>query len=384
MMRILPCVTILFLSVTMFCSHESVPKEYTFYIGTYTRGESQGIYQGRLDTENGTISLTNQPVSCDNPSFLALSPDQSTLYAVNEISHFKGTGSGAVTAFTIAPRSHGLTRLNQGSSYGAHPCHITIDASGQYALVANYNGSNAVVLSISDSGKVGGVANKVTHEGFGPNPRRQQGPHPHSVTFSPDGNFVMVADLGIDQVRIYRWDSETGRLARPEERMAFFTRPGAGPRHFVFHPDQEFAYVINELQSTMTALKYDADKGILTDIQTVSTLPKGFQGRNTAADIHISNEGRFLYGSNRGHNSIAVFRIDESNGKLTSVQHPKTRGKVPRNFSLDPSGKYLLVANQGSDSVTLFHIDRDSGRLTPLGKPLYVPDPVCIRFLDSN
>lgn len=384
-MKIFTWLPLLLLGVGMFSACDDTPekRKYSLYFGTYTRGESQGIYSAQFDVIDGTLLSMHDPVYSENPSFLAVSPDKQFLYAVNEVNTYLGKPTGAVTAFKIDPETHALTELNHQSSHGAHPAHIVVDATGRFVLTANYSGGNIAVLPIQPTGKVGTLEQMVMHSGSGPNMRRQRQPHPHSVTFSPDQQHVMVADLGIDQVRIYRWDAQNGTLT-VNDPPAFQTAAGAGPRHFAFHPKNNYAYIINELNSTLTALKYHPDSGALTEIGTVSTLPENFEGDNTCADIHVSRDGRFVYGSNRGHNSIAVFEVDQDSGQLFLVQNQDTRGRTPRNFALDPTGKWLLVANQNSDSITIFSIDNKSGMLVPVGEPYTIPSPVCIRFMDRE
>lgn len=382
-MRLFYGLPVLLFGVAMMCSCDQTPEKrlYTLFFGTYTRAESEGIYSAQFDVVEGTLLPLNEPVYSENPSFLAVAPDKQVLYAINEVNNYLGKGTGAVTAFRIDQETHALTELNHQSSHGAHPAHIVVDGTGRFVLTANYSGGNVAVIAIDSSGTLGSLEQMVVHTGSGPNLQRQKQPHPHSVTFSPDQRHVVVADLGIDQVKIYRWDAHEGTLTL-NDPSAFNTAAGAGPRHFAFHPHMNYAYVINELASTITALNFNPDNGALTKVSTVSTLPEDWQGRNTCADIHLSKDGRFVYGSNRGHNSIAVFEIDRNTGELTRVQNQATRGSTPRNFALDPTGKWLLVANQNSDSITIFSIDNESGMLVPVGEPYTIPSPVCIRFLD--
>jgi 6-phosphogluconolactonase len=346
------------------------------YIGTYTRGRSQGIYLARTDAANGRITLDRLVAEVENPSFLALNRGRTHLYAVSEVDDFAGTAAGGVLAYSIQADG-GLRELNRQPSQGATPCHLTVDATGRFVLVANYTGGNAAVLPIQSDGSLGPATDVVQHTGSGPNAQRQEGPHAHSVTLDGANRFALVADLGIDRVVGYGFDVEQGALI-PSDLAGIRARPGAGPRHFAFHPDGRRAYVINELDSTLTALAYDPATGSLESTGTVSTLPEGYAGDNSCADVHVHPSGRFVYGSNRGHDSIAVFAIND--GALTSVQHQSTLGRVPRNFAIAPSGRFLIAANQDTDSLVTFSVDSATGQLAPVGAPVEVPVPVCVRF----
>ncbi len=350
------------------------------YIGTYTQRGSKGIYLARLDLASGKLSLEGLAGEVVNPSFLALHPSGKYLYAVGEVGQFAGGMGGAVSAFAIDPETGKLALLNQKSSRGAGPCHIVIDRTGKNALVANYGGGSVACLPIADDGQLGDAISFFQHEGSSVNPRRQERPHAHSINLDPANRFAMAPDLGIDKIMIYRFDAAAHRL-EPNNPPAAAVAPGSGPRHFAFHPTARYAYGINELASTITAFEYDAARGALTTLQTISTLPEGFQGNNTTADIHVHPSGKFVYGSNRGHDSIAIFAVDLATGKLTAVGHEPTQGKTPRNFGIDPSGTFLLAANQDSDNVVAFRIDQATGKLEPTGQSIRVPMPVCVKFL---
>jgi 6-phosphogluconolactonase len=269
--------------------------------------------------------------------------------------------------------------MSSRPSKGGAPCYVSITPDNKHVLVANYSGGNVAVLPILSDGSLGEPSDVAQHTGSSVNEQRQKGPHAHCIVPSPDGRFAFAADLGLDRVMIYRLDSEKGTL-EPGEQPSVAVKPGAGPRHFTFHPDGKRAYVINELDSTVVAYTYDAAIGALTETQTVSTLPEDFTGDNYPADIHVSPAGRFVYGSNRGHNSIVVFAIDEYSGALSLVQHQPTGGEWPRNFAIDPSGRFLLVANQNTDNVVVFSIDPETGMLEPADRDLEIPAPVCLRF----
>jgi 6-phosphogluconolactonase len=352
------------------------------YIGTYTAGQStsKGIYLLDMDPVSGELSPPRLAGEAVNPSFLAIHPTRKFLYAVGEMSDFEGRRSGAVSAFAIAPESGELTLLNQQPSGGRGPCHVVVDHEGRHVLVANYSSGSAAVLPIDADGRLGEPTAVVQHEGSGPNERRQQGPHAHAVNLDPAGRYAFVADLGVDKVFVYRFDRTTGALT-PNDPPAAGVAPGAGPRHFAFHPGGGLAYVINELLSTVTAFAYYPDRGVLRELQTVPTLPAGFDEENTTAEIRVHPSGRFLYGSNRGHDSIAAFSIDQGTGRLTPIGHQSTGGRTPRNFNIDPSGRWLVAANQASDTLVVLAIDQQTGRLTPAGITAEVPAPVCVTFI---
>ncbi len=357
--------------------------EYIVYIGTYTGNESKGIYAYRFESATGRISSLSLAAETTNPSWLTVHPNRQFLYAANETSDDKGAKSGAVSAFAIDRKSGTLTLLNRVPSRGADPCHAVVDPTGRNLLVANYSSGTVAVFRLHDDGRLGEASAFVQHTGSSVNPDRQKGPHAHSIEPSPDNRFVLTADLGLDQLLVYRFDAAQGSLT-PNHPPFAKLNPGAGPRHFAFHPSGKFVYVINEMQSTVTAFVYDAAGGSLRELETVSTLPKDFAGENTTAEIRVDSSGRFLYGSNRGHDSIAVFSIDAAKGTLTPVERVSTQGKEPRNFEIDPTGKFLLAANQNSGSVVIFRIDAKTGRLTPTGEEFKVPSPVCVTFVGTE
>jgi 6-phosphogluconolactonase len=352
------------------------------FVGTYTPkgGPSKGIYRLELDLATGKLSKPELAAEAVNPSFLAIAPDGRHLYAVNEVGDYKGERSGSLSAFALDAKTGALTALNQQTSKGDSPCHLTVDRQGKHALAANYGGGSACVVALKPDGSLGEVSAFVQHEGSSVNKKRQEAPHAHSINLDPANRFAFVADLGLDKILVYRYDASKGTL-QPNDPPAADLAPGAGPRHFAFHPDGRRAYAINELDSTITAFDYDPARGVLTKRQTVSTLPKeGFKG-NSTADIHVHPSGKFLYGSNRGHNSIAVFTIDPKTGALIPSGHQRENIKTPRNFGIDPAGNFLIVANQGSDSLVVFRIDPGSGTLAPTGHTAAVPRPVCVRML---
>jgi 6-phosphogluconolactonase len=355
--------------------------EFFVYIGTYTGKGSQGIYGWRLDAGSGSLAPLGLVAETVNPSFLAIHPNRRFLYAVSEIAGAKGQRGGAVSAFAIDRQSGKLTFMNQVSSQGGGPCFVTVDQTGRAVLVANYGGGSVALLPVKEDGSLAEASAHMQHSGASlANPRRQKAPHAHSINVSPDNRFALAADLGLDQVLVYRLDPAKGSLD-PNDPPFARTEPGAGPRHFAFHPGGRFTYVINELTSSLSTYAWDAARGTLKPLQTVSTLPKDFEGDNTCAEVVAHPSGRFVYGSNRGHDSIAVFAVNGRKGTLTPVEHVSTQGRTPRNFNIDPTGGWLFAANQATGNVVLFRIDQKSGRLTPAGQTLEVSMPVCVRFV---
>ncbi len=349
------------------------------YIGTYTGGKSEGIYSARFDRGTGELSGLELVAKAKNPSFLALHPSKPFVYAVNELGSFEGAKSGAVSAFARRPDGR-LEFLNQKASSGGAPCHIVTDSAGTHVLVANYTGGNVAVIGIEGDGRLGETTSVKNHKGSSKNPDRQEGPHAHSIHLDAAGRFAFAADLGLDQVLVYRFGGADGSLA-PHDPPFARVMPGAGPRHFAFHPTSSYAYVINELGNTVTAFRYNAELGTLETIHSISTLPREFSGTSYTAEVLVHPSGKFLYGSNRGHDSIAVFAIDSPTGRLSALEHEPTGGKTPRNFGIDPAGNFLLAANQASDSIVVFRIDAETGKLEPTGHRLDVPTPVCVKFI---
>ncbi len=356
--------------------------QFLTYFGTYNNAKSKGIYVSRLDPATGRLSAPELAAEAQRASFLAVHPNRRWLYAVGELQELGGKKSGAVNAFTINPASGQLTLLNQQSSGGPGPAHLSVDQTGRCVLVANYAGGSVATLPIQADGKLGEVSSFIQHTGSSVNPQRQNEPHAHSINVSSDNRFAFVADLGLDRVFVYRLDADTGKLS-PNDPPFTNVAPGSGPRHFAFHPSGRYAYVINEMACTMTAFAYDAKRGALKEVQTLSTLPaeETVKPNYSTAEVQVHPGGKFLYGSNRGHNTIVVFALDETTGKLTRVENVPTQGRTPRNFGIDPGGRFLLAANQGSDTVAVFRIDARSGRLTPTGQIVEVGAPVCVKFV---
>ena len=359
---------------------ETAPTKFRVYVGTYSGAKSQGIYQLELNTETGKVTSKGLAGQAENPSFLAIHPGRTFLYAVNEISNYEGKSAGSVTGFAIDPKTGRLDRVNQQSTQGAGPCHLSVDRSGKVLLVANYGGGSVAAFPLSESGQIAPASTFIQHEGTSVDPARQKEPHAHSINLDPAQRFVVAADLGLDRVFVYTLDTATGKLS-PNSPAAAKVTAGSGPRHFAFHPDQKHAYVINEMKSTVTGFDYNAEQGILTEQQTISTLPEDFKGSSSTAEVQVHPSGKFLYGSNRGHDSIAVFAIEPGTGKLTAKGQVLTGGKTPRNFGIDPTGKFLLAENQDSDTIVVFRIDPATGALTPTGQSIEVPSPVCVKFV---
>lgn len=349
------------------------------YVGTYTDppSTSVGIYVFTVDSE-GSLTLLQEVGGIRNPSWLTLAPSGRFLYAINEVADWAGSPCGAATGFAIDSTGT-LTRIGEQACGGTGPAGCAVSPSGRYLLVNNYRGGSFGVLPLGPDGELGEVTDVFTATGSGPNPDRQREPHPHDVTFDPFGSFVFGCDLGTDKVWIWRLDEGTGRLVPTDPGYAQVAS-GSGPRHLVFHPSGRFVYVINELTSSITAFRYDASRAALTWTQTVSTLPPGFAGENTTAEIVAHPNGRFLYGSNRGDDSLAVFGIDQGTGHLDPIGWVSSRGATPRNFALDPSGELLLAANQDSDSIVAFRIDPATGQPDPTGRVATAPRPVCLVF----
>jgi len=353
--------------------------KYLVYVGTYTDHVSKGIYAYRFDPSTGKMTSLGLAAEAAEPSFLAVDGSGRFLYAVNEIANYEGQNAGSVSAFSIQPDTGKLSLLNHVSSHGKDPAHITLDRTGKYALVSNYTSGSIAVFPLLKDGRLGEATSFVQHKGSSVNPQRQEGPHAHAVALSPDNRFAIVADLGLDQLLIYSFDAVKGTLGAEPQIVRSST--GAGPRHLVFSSDGRFLFVINELHSTVKAYSYSAATGTLRELQTISTLSKGFSGNNTAAEIEIDPSGKFLFASNRGEDSIAVFAIDSKTGALRRIETDPSGGKTPRNFAIDPTGSWLVAANQDSDNIVISRIDHKTGHLVSTGEVLAVQSPTCLKFV---
>ncbi len=366
-------------AVLMLSAATASAESYRVYFGTYTGKESRGIYMATFDSVTGKLSEATLAGEAVNPSFVAIHPSQKFLYAVGEISDFQGKKTGGVSAFVIDATTGKLTLLNQQSSAGAGPCHLNVDKAGRTVLVANYGGGSCCALPINDDGTLKPATSAIQHVGGSVNKQRQEGPHAHSINLDPANKFAFVADLGLDKVMVYKFDAAHSTLTA-NDPPAGVVAPGSGPRHFAFHPTGKYAYVNNEMTSTVTAFAYDAEKGTLTELHTLSTLPEPTPGNSTAETV-VHPSGKFVYVSNRGHDSLAMYAIDQNTGKLTSLGNVSTGGKTPRNFNIDPTGKWALAANQSTGNVTVLAIDQSTGKMTPTGQSIAVPAACCVRFL---
>lgn len=368
------------LSLLLMATVTSSARELLVYVGTYTK-TSKGIYVGRFDTETGKLGELTLAAAAASPSFVAISADRRFLYAVSETegTTYLGKPSGSVNAYAITPDTGTLKLLNTAPSAGRHPCHLSLTPDGKAVLVANYSSGTVALLPVQPDGGVGSPASIDQHTGSSIHPSRQKAPYAHSINLTADGRFAFAADLGNDRVYTYRVDTAAATLA-PASPASVALEPGSGPRHLALSPDGRRAYLINELSNTLTTFSLDAQTGALKALQTVTTLPAGFTGNNTTAEVVVSPDGRFVYGSNRGHDSIAVFAVDAATGTLSFVEHVSTQGKTPRNFSLSPDGRWLIAANQDGNSLVIYSVDASTGRLTPTGQTLALGAPVCVRF----
>lgn len=355
---------------------------YFAYIGTYTGPRSKGIYCFDYDTRTGRFTPLGAQAEVVNPSWLETSPQYRNLYAVSEVGYRTGA-EGHISSFTINRKTGALLFLNRVSSRGGGPCHLAVNHTGKALLVANYGSGSIASFSIRPSGSIGESLCFAQDRGSSVNPARQSGPHCHEVVLSPDNRFLFVPDLGLDQIKIFRFDATRGTFT-PNNPPFVAVTPGYGPRHFTFGAGSRFAYLVCEMESSVMVFAYDSAKGSLAHCQTISTLPPDFAGVSNSAEIHIDRSGRFLYASNRGNDSIAVFGIDQHDGTLSTIELVSVLGKTPRNFVFDPAGSSVLVADQDSDRIIAFNLDRDSGKLTPAGMQLSVPSPVCILFIPAE
>jgi 6-phosphogluconolactonase len=372
--RLVLAIVVVFVGVTINNSFG----ESLVYFGTYTGAKSQGIYVSRFDPATGRLGAPELAAKSRNPSFLAIHPGGRYLYAVNEVDN-----TGTVSAFALDAKTGKLTPLNQQVSDGSGPCHLAVDATGKCLLVANYNSGSIAALPIHADGSLGEATTTIQHTGSSVNLQRQAGPHAHFICPSPDNRFALNCDLGLDKVFVYHLDADAAKFSPGDPPFATVA-PGSGPRHLAFSPDGKFVYVINEMASTISAFTYDAMNAALTEVQTLSTLPKDFSGKSTAAEIAMHPSGKFLYGSNRGDDSIAVFAVNRKSGKLTLVEHQSTQGRTPRHFAIDPTGRWLLAENQASDSVVVFALKPDTGKLNPTGQTVAIGAPVCAVFVDGK
>ncbi len=359
------------------------------YVGSYTRlepyprGRAEGIAVFRLDPATGALTLLQTAGGALNPSFLALDPTRRFLYAVNGVPEIDGHPGGAVSAYAVDRTTGTLTFLNRESCLGSGPSHVSVDRTGQYVFVAMYHGGSVAMLPIQSDGRLGPATDFHQLSGSSVNPARQDRPHPHSANVDLANRFVLVPDLGQDKILVYRLDLARGKLV-PNDPPWATARPGAGPRHLAFHPSGRYAYVINEIDSTIGVYAYNGSAGALDLLQVVSTLPSDFAGENTGAEVRVTASGRFVYGSNRGHDSLAGFAVDEATGRLTPIGFTPTGGTTPRNFTIDDADQLVLAANQDSDTLVAFHLDARTGHLIPTGQVTPSPTPTCVRIRSAG
>jgi 6-phosphogluconolactonase len=369
------------LSVFLLPGSRLLGADFLMYVGTYTNEGSKGIYAWRFDASAGKFTPLGLAAETPNPSFLAAHPNGKFLYAVNEISHFQRmSNTGSVSAFAIDPATGKLRLLNQQGTLGDGPCHLALDHQGKCVIVANYNNGSVASYPLTAEGLLSQSVAFFQPKGSGKIPHRQDGPHAHCIAVAPDDHFALVADLGMDQVMLYHLDAATAAMSANEPR-AVKVAPGSGPRHLAFHPNGKLVYLINEMGSTIITFTYDAQAGTLHELQTVSTVPADYKGQNDTAEIQVHPSGKYVYGSNRGHDSIAVFAVDSKTGTLKMVETVPTQGKTPRGFSIDPTGAYLIAANQATNNLVVFRIDQSSGRLKPTGEVLKAFTPVAVTFV---
>ncbi len=354
------------------------------YIGTFThtgngpQEREEGIFWFHFDPDTGKLSREGSAKAVD-PAFITLSADERFLYSVNENNHFQGEPGGGVSAFAVDPRSGQLTFLNSQRSFGDGPCFVSLDRTEKWLLVSNYHGGSIAVYPVAADGKLGSKSDFIQHHGHGPNAQRQEKAHAHSIQMDPTNRIALVADLGLDQVKLYRLDLNQGKLM-PHPGESITVHPGAGPRHLDFHPNGQWMYLLDELDSTLLVFHYASADETFTLRQTVSILPEGYSGEKWAADIHVHPGGQFVYASNRGDDSLAAFKIDPADGKVTLIGNVYSGGGMPRNFGIDPSGRWLIAANQKGNNLVVFAIDTASGKLAPTGETAEVMAPVCVKF----
>ncbi len=360
--------------------HGRAARQQLLLVGTQTlKGTSKGIYAWHWDAERGDLRLAGLAAASDNPTFLALAPDAKHLYAANELSEFEGQKSGAVSAFEVDVAAAQLKAINQVSALGAGTCNVTVDHTGQSAFCANYNGGSASSFYLNPTGQISDAVSHFQYEGHGPNLQRQEMPHAHRVTVSPDNRFLLVNDLGLDCIHIYHLDPQTARLT-PSDPAMWKAAPGSGPRALRFHPNGRIAYCVCEMASTVDVLDWDAQHGTFRQIQTVSLIPADYHGPTRGCDIVLDHAGHFAYAANRDYNCLVSFTVDHKSGKLTMLDRGSCGGKIPRHLALDPTERWLLVANEDSDNIAVFSRDEKTGKLGGSAKTFPQARPQCLVF----
>lgn len=351
------------------------------YIGTYTQGDSEGIYGFTLDTESGSIENINVAAKLENPTYISIDKNNKYLFSVVKSPDEKNLESNGISAYFLNSSTGELKLINYETLEGKSPCHVSIDKNNRYVFSANYHEGTLSIFPIIDAGSVAMPSDIIKHSGSGPNKERQEAPHVHFVSLSPDEKYLFAVDLGTDRIEAYDFDFEKGKLHH-NSNLSISLKPGCGPRHLVFHPNGKFIYVITELSSEVVVLEYNPQDFNVKEIEYISTLPNDFNEENTGAAIHISSDGRYLYTSNRGHNSIAVFSVDEETGKLQLISHHSTLGDGPRDFNIDPTGRFLIAANQNTSNIVTYCINSEAGILKHIGESIEIPNPVCVKFIN--
>jgi len=371
--------TLLVLLVTFYFVSCAQKNENYLLIGTYTTGKSEGVYVYHFNSTTGDFDSVGM-VKTSNPSYLAVSPDEKFVYAVNEGAD-KGNG-GKVTAFAFNKTDGKLSFIDQQPSAGDDPCYISVDKTNKWIAVANYTSGTLSIFPINNSGGIDSATTAIQQTGYSVNTERQTSPHMHCAIFSKDNKYLFAADLGTDKLMVYSFDEKTGKVSAAALPFVM-TKAGTGPRHLTFHPNNKYAYLIEELTGTISAYNYK--NGAFALVQNASALPPDYMGSIGSADIHVSADGKFLYASNRGEsNTIAIYKINQKNGAITLVGHQSTLGKTPRNFNFDPSGNFLLVANQDSDDIVIFKVDKKTGLLSDSGKKIKAGNPVCVKWISEK
>ncbi|MSQ97647.1 MAG: lactonase family protein [Gemmataceae bacterium] len=365
-------------AIMAIASERTHADERLVFISAFAAGDKGAIHSYQLDLDTGKLKLVHRTTGAENPFYLAVSPNQKYLYSIHA-KNFGGKEHEQVAAYEVAGGTGQLKLLNRQSALGSAACYLDVDSTGKSVLVANYSTGSVAAFPVKEDGSLGVASSHIQHAGSSVDPERQKGPHAHCIVVSPDNRFVFAADLGLDQVLAYRLDATKAKLT-PNRQPFVRTPPGGGPRHLTFHPKGKQVYVINELSNSVTVFDYDTDSGILIEKQTIATLPKDFSGKSYCADLKITPNGRFLYGTNRGHDSIAAYRIGDDGGlKLIGIE--SSLGKGPQNLAITPDGKLLLCANLPGNNVAVFRVDSKTGTLASIGQPVSIPSPSCIRIL---
>jgi 6-phosphogluconolactonase len=370
----------IFTFILLFFPLSTKAQDNWIYFGTHAAGPLKGISLAHFNSTTGVLSKPELSVEAPAPAYFILHPNGKFLYACNSNDFSNGYTGQTISAFTIDQKSGALTFLNQQSSGSPDPSFICMDATQRFVLVSNYKGGSITAIALNPDGSLGSITANIKHSGKSIDTVRQTQPYAHSINLDPANQFALVADLGLDKVFVYRFDQQTGALT-PNDPPFVQVPPGSGPRHLAFHPNGKFVYLVNEMACTVIVFAWNAERGVLTELQTISTLPPDFHGKNTCAEIEVYPNGKFLYATNRGHESIAVFAINDTTGKISVREYVPSLGHWPRNFTLDPTKQWMIVTNHNSDNAVVFKVDPSTGHLTPNGEPVFVTYPFCVRFL---